>query len=181
MSDNPEIWAELKEKLPWEKNEEGKQKRIEQWQKIDVNGNGYLSLAEVDKAMRDVIGLPILFGLKPVLMRAFQAAKSVAPSKSKYDDDYIQKQEYRLLLKYLRQYYEYWVAFVKVDKDGDRRISFEEFEQAKDVMLKWGIDISSDPKAQFEECDADGGGMILFSEFCDWAIKKNLDLDDDDD
>jgi len=23
--------------------------------------------------------------------------------------------------------------------------------------------------------------MVLFIEFCDWAIKKNLDLDDDDD
>ena len=23
--------------------------------------------------------------------------------------------------------------------------------------------------------------MILFDEFCEWAIKKNLDLDDDDD
>jgi hypothetical protein len=22
--------------------------------------------------------------------------------------------------------------------------------------------------------------MVLFSEFCDWAIKKNLDLEDDD-
>jgi len=45
--------------------------RIKQWNYIDVNGNGYLSLAEVDKGMRDVIKLPILFQLKPVLMRAF--------------------------------------------------------------------------------------------------------------
>jgi len=26
----------------------------------------------------------------------------------------------------------------------------------------------------------DGKGMVLFSEFCDWAIKKSLDLEDDD-
>ena len=45
------------------------------WDGFDVNGNGYLSLAEVDKGMRDVVQLPTLFGLKPVLMRAFQAAK----------------------------------------------------------------------------------------------------------
>lgn len=38
---------------------------------MDMNGNGYLSLAEVDKGMRDVIRLPTLFELKPVLMRAF--------------------------------------------------------------------------------------------------------------
>ena len=28
--------------------------------------------------------------------------------------------------------------------------------------------------------DKDGGGMVLFVEFCDWAIKKNLDIEDDD-
>jgi hypothetical protein len=40
-----------------------------------VNGNGYISLAEVDKGIRDVLVLPILFATKPVLMRAFMAAK----------------------------------------------------------------------------------------------------------
>jgi hypothetical protein len=29
------------------------------------------------------------------------------------------------------------------------------------------------------EADADGMGMILFNEFCSWAIKKQLDLNDD--
>lgn len=29
--------------------------RLEQWAGMDVNGNGYLSLAEVDKGMRDVV------------------------------------------------------------------------------------------------------------------------------
>ena len=32
--------------------------RIKQWKAIDINGNGLLSLAEVDKGMRDVIKLP---------------------------------------------------------------------------------------------------------------------------
>ena len=41
-----------------------------------MNNNGLLSLAEVDKGMRDVVKLPALFKLKPVLMRAFQAAKN---------------------------------------------------------------------------------------------------------
>ena len=47
-------------------------------------------------------------------------------------------------------------------------------------MEKWGIDMSNQ-EAQWKECDKDGSGMILFDEFCEWAIKKNLDLDDDDD
>jgi hypothetical protein len=47
-------------------------------------------------------------------------------------------------------------------------------------MQKWGIKIN-DPKQSFKEADSDGKGMILFIEFCDWAIRKNLDLEDDDD
>jgi len=181
MSSNndDDVWAQLKEKLPYERTEEEKQKRMDQWNKIDVNGNGYLSLAEVDKGMRDVVGLPILFENKPVLMRAFQAAKSVAPSASDKDDNYIQKKEYRLLLQYLRQYYEFWLAFERLDTDDDRRIGFEEFVEGKDMLTKWNIDMS-DPEAQWQKCDKNSGGKILFSEFCDWAIQKNLDLDYDD-
>lgn len=39
----------------------------------------------------------------------------------------------------------------------------------------------SDPEAQWKEADSDQGGMILFDEFCEWAINKNLNLEDDDD
>jgi hypothetical protein len=37
-----------------------------------------------------------------------------------------------------------------------------------------------DPKQTWKEVDRNGGGKILFNEFCDWAIHKNLDLEDDD-
>ena len=48
-------WATLNSKLPYKKNDEEYQKRSEIWESIDVNGNGYLSLAEVDKGLRDVL------------------------------------------------------------------------------------------------------------------------------
>ena len=48
------------------------------------------------------------------------------------------------------------------------------------MLSNWGIDIS-DPKALWKEADKDGGGEILFAEFVDWAISKNLDIEDDDD
>merc|ERR1712043_82410 len=80
--------------------------------------------------MRDVVQLPELFDIKPVLMRAFSAAKVYKKSKGKKsydDDDYVSKGEYRVLLKYLRMYYEYWVAFDRIDTSDDRRISMTEF------------------------------------------------------
>ena len=146
VSKHDHIWDELKVKLPWHKTPEDLERRIAMWNLIDVNGNGYLSLAEVDKGMRDVVCLPALFALKPVLMRAFTAAKTKVKAKNIHGDDYITKGEFRFLLKFLRQYFEYWVAFDKIDTDDDRRVSHAEFVQAKPMLEKWGIDMSQPEK-----------------------------------
>ena len=124
------IWEVLKQRLPFEKSAAHTRERENQWMQIDVNGNGLLSLAEVDKGLRDIIRLPALFNAKPVIQRAFTAAKTKVKSKSMYGDDYIQKSEYRFFLKYLRMYYEYWVAFDLIDLDGDKRLTFKEFQIA---------------------------------------------------
>ena len=60
-------------------------------------GNGILSLAEVDKAMRDVLAIDDLFDSKPAIMRAFQLAKNCTKSKRSdgHGDDYIEKKEFR--------------------------------------------------------------------------------------
>lgn len=56
-------------------------------------------------------------------MRAYQAAKNKLKAKSKYGDDYISRAEFRYFLQYLRQYYEYWVAFNRIDANNDHRIN----------------------------------------------------------
>lgn len=73
-----------------------------------MNNNGFLSLAEVDKGIRDVLQLPELFDAKPVLIRAFNASKAKMKSKSPHGDDYVSKAEFRFLLTYLRLYYFLW-------------------------------------------------------------------------
>lgn len=112
-------------------------------------------------------------------MRAFSSAKNKLKSKNSYGDDYVSRAEFRYLLMYLRQYYEYWIAFDEIDTNDDRRISLDEFVKAYPTMERWGI--KGDPVELFKEADGDGKGMVLFNEFCRWAIKKNLDLDTDDD
>ena len=47
----------IHEKLPLKKNEEDFKKRKHMFSEFDVNGNGYLSLAEVDKGITDVLGI----------------------------------------------------------------------------------------------------------------------------
>lgn len=87
--------------------------------------------------------------------------------------------EFRIFLVYLRQYFEYWVMFERMDNSGDKQISFEEFEKAIPLMEKWGVKID-DPQQEFKRIDVNGGGSLTFDEFCSYAIKKSLDLETDD-
>jgi len=174
-------WAAITAKLPSEKTPEAKAHRKKMFNEFDPNGNGILSLAEVDKAVRDVLQLDAVFDAKPAIMRAFQIAKNCTKSKREdvSGDDYIEFKEFRFFLLSLRQYFEYYVAFVRCDTNSDHKISLQEFVNAKDKIEKWVGQI--DAEKTFNEIDTNGGGSILFDEFCNWAIKKNLDLEDDDD
>ena len=100
-----------------------------------------------------MLNLPTLFDLKPVLLRAFNSAKDKVKSKHSYGDDYVSRGEFRLILKYLRQYYEYWVAFERLDSDGDRRITYSEFLAAKNALERWGIDMSQ-PETRWDEANS---------------------------
>ena len=175
-------WEELYQKLPTERDPASRERRQAMFNQFDPNGNGVLSLAEVDKAIRDVLAIDAIFDAKPPIMRAFQIAKNC--TKSTRSDgvgpDYIEFLEFRYFLRSLRQYFEYWVAFKRIDDNDDRRLNFEEFKDAMPEIRKW-VGAIKDPKAEFNIIDKNGGGMILFDEFVSWAFSKNLDLDDDDD
>ena len=70
--------------------------------------------------------------------------------------------------------------FGRLDSDGDRRVSLDEFRSAVPMLAQWGLNVT-DPEAVFREIDTDGGGQVLFDEFCQWAASNNLDIEDDDD
>ena len=172
-------WEGLLQRLPIKKTAEERAKRRKIWSAIDMNGNGYVSLAEFDRGVRDVLNLPKIFTLKKVLMRAYQTAKDKIKGKSKHSKDYIEWLEFRILLVYLRQYFEYYVMFCRIDTSDDFKVDLKEFKKAMPTLEKWGVKIS-DPAAEFKKIDNNNSGSIMFDEFCDYAIKKNLDLEDDD-
>ena len=108
-------WEGFLKKLPVKKTEAERTQRKKIWKAIDMNGNGYVSLAEFDRAVRDVLALPQIFSLKKVLIRAFTAAKDKIKGKAKQSQDYVEWLEFRYILVYLRQYFEYYVIFCRVD------------------------------------------------------------------
>ena len=141
-----------------------KQARKELFQRIDVNGNGGLSLAEIDKAVVEgVIGAALHcpdFDHKPALIRAVKAADASG-------DDFIQRAEFAKLLSYLVYFNNLWHKFEEIDSDGDRRLDLPEFAQGCATL---GLELSeSEAAAEFAVVDRDGGGMVLFEEFCTWS------------
>ena len=82
-------------------------------------------------------------------------------------------------LQCLRQYFEYYLAFKRVDRSDDDRISLQEFKEQQNLIERWvGVFNAED---EFRKIDTNDGGTILFDEFCNWALRKNNDLEDDDD
>ena len=92
------------------------------FERFDPNGNGYLSLAEVDKGLHESLGLEGVYNCKPAIIRAFNAAKGLKKGGSGHDDDFVTKVEFRMLLVYLKQYFELFQIFDGIDTGNDRRI-----------------------------------------------------------
>ena len=108
-----------------------------------------------------------LFHAKPVLLRAFNAAKNKHGTQDGANADYIEFHEFRTLLWYLRQYFEYWVMFNRIDTSHDHRLSFAEFKLALAEIRKWGVAVD-DAKAAFAEVDEDGTHVWQLCSFmCD--------------
>jgi len=167
-------YAAIAAALPTEKTPEQKEKRKAMFSQFDPNGNGYLSLAEVDKGLHETYGLEGVYSCKPAIIRAFNAAKDLKPAATGRDDDYVTRIEFRMLLVYLKQYFELFQIFAGIDAGGDRRIDADEFAAAAPKLREWGMAVDEDTKKTFDEIDGNGGGQILFVEFSEWAIKKNL-------
>ena len=175
-------WNKIKEKLPTSKSKEDQAKRLKMFRQFDPDGNGFLSSAEVNKAIRRVLNIDEqVFDVKPAIDKAFSIAKDSKPSKGKLRDvmneadENIEIGEFKFFLLSLRQYFEYYVAFARLDTDSDQKITLEEFESAQDRMEAWVGKI--DAQKCFKKIDKKNLGYIHFDEFCKWAIKKNLDLE----
>jgi hypothetical protein len=98
-------WAGLSAKLPSGTSTEDRKSRSSLWRTLDMNGNGYVSLAELDRFM-SVLQVDAVYGAKPVMIRAFNASKGAAKTKSKLGADYVEKREFRRLLLNVRLYLE---------------------------------------------------------------------------
>ena len=134
------------------------------WDILDVNGNNLVSLAEIDKLV--VYTYPILNN-KKALMRAY---KQTCLKDGGDGDAWVEPKELPQLLQNLIYFNKLYAAFVSIDRDFDRRLDLDEFKKgAKKLKMKLS---KSQLKKEFNAMDANGGGVVLFDEFCVWYTKK---------
>lgn len=144
---------------------------------IDKNGNGFLSLAELDLAVRTQW---TDFNHREALIRAYKLAdmKSADGKKDGFlswnDDE--KKCEFSRFLKYLHLYVDYWRKFTEIDIDQDGCLERDEWRLKAGNLLQMEL-TDEELDLVFDDLDADGGGRVRFDEFCAWAAKAFGDME----
>jgi len=133
-------WEALRKTFPSDRTPSQAAARKQLFKMMDYNGNGMISLAEVDKCIIENLGLGDVFP-KKVMLRAFYAANQVAPKNGTLTDDMVTFSEFRVLMCALRRYLECYEVFDVVDSlvERDGRIDTAEVEKAADILKQYGL------------------------------------------
>jgi len=144
------------------------------WSACDFNGNGMCSLAEIDKMV--IEQFPALHHPR-ALIRAYKKATAADPTRSYKGnaDSFIQRQEFVCLLKNIIYFNRVFAVFEAIDTGDDHRIDVGEFKKGLPLL---GLHLSAhDAEATFRQIDRDGGGQLLFEEFCAWLERTHAPVD----
>ena len=126
------------------------------WNQVDFNNNGIVSLAELDKLVVEK-GWDIS---KPALMRAYKKTTL----KDGDGDAWVERKEFAAFMRNMFFFDRLWDVFDDIDTGDDRRIDVGEFKAG---MAQLGSRLSDEEaQAEFAKIDRNGGGQILFKEFC---------------
>jgi len=130
---------------------------------LDFNGNNLCSLAEIDKW---VVETYALLNHKPALMRAFKATTEAGHD----TDEYVHKKDFKRLILNLFYFNKLFWLFDQVDEGHDRKLNLKEFTW---VLTMCGAQTSERTAAvEFKKVDTNGGGEILFDEFCKYFAQN---------
>ena len=173
-----DIWQSLSSKLPWRQTPEHQLLRQEFFQRMDTNASGQLSYSELYEGVRNVLQCDELFDAEPVIKEAYKHAAAYGNKRKKKNAakyPFITFKQFRALLWYLREYFEYWIIFNEVDTSHDSRLTFDElnvFLENENTKSK-GL-IIQDPYKQFKKLDKANKGYILFNQFAHWALDQDI-------
>ena len=110
---------------------------------------------------------------KPALMRAYKQTTQ----RDGDGDPWVEKFEFPALLRNLVFFNKIYAVFDDVDTGDDRRIDFGEFKAG---LGKVGLQYDdAKAKQEFAKIDTNGGGQVLFDEFCIWVAETTCPVSKD--
>jgi Ca2+-binding EF-hand superfamily protein len=143
------------------------------WKKLDYNGNGVVSLAEIDKMVVEMIkaGLwPEWLNNKPALMRAYKKTIHIDGD----GDAWVQKKEFHALLLnvfWFNKLFKIFHSIASVEERTDRRIDFNNFHEGMSKLGLGSLD-KAEALKEFQCMDMNGEGQVLFVEFCAYVRRR---------
>ena len=141
-------------------------------------------------------GRDLFSAFRPCYIRAFNDAKDykadtgakIKGTKKATDDDYVSKEEFRLFNAYVCIYAAMYDGFSKIDGGGagrdakdDRRVDLEEWLKGYKGVSDYGFvafaSITDDASATavFKQIDANGGGIVLLEEWCEFLKAAEIE------
>jgi Ca2+-binding EF-hand superfamily protein len=158
------------QEIAWQQCTVDPAKMKKEWNRLDSNGNGLVSGAEVDTWVQQ--------HHKPLRVRAVikQAVIQTLKSSDGTVAEYIKRDTFPNLLVNFVACMRAWIMFDGMNKSDesvglkDKRIEFGEFRNG---LMHLSHNVTEDVvKVEWAQVDSDGKGMVLFNEFSDWHRMK---------
>lgn len=141
-------WGEMAAKLPASLSDPSEIKARERlWIELDENRNGHISLSEVLNGFENILPPEAT----PAIKAAFHFAKAYIKTDLK-SNEFVEPAEFRYFLVALKMRFEYLMAFQRIDKNSDGKITIKEFLQARPEIERW-IGYMADPEQEFRSID----------------------------
>jgi len=176
----PVDWEAVDKKIPVAATPDGRAARAKLFLSFDPNGNGLLSLTEVNGGLPNLVsGLVKTRDFRPAIKCAFALARNAAaPDKGeskkakKENESMVDHSEFHALLIAFRQFIEMDIMFDSIDKDGTRMLNWKELEQALPKLEDWNLGKKSEVKKRWFKDD--WTESLKYEDFAEWAINKKL-------
>ena len=148
-------WTSIAAVLPCGMANADKQGRMRMFTEVDGNGNGFLSLVEVQRAIRKKMGDQDARDFKGEVERAFDEAKASKAKKGmEAGDAFVDRKEFREMLVHLKRHF-FWALVASLGSvfaADDHQIDQTTFKHVVDQLSGWGV-VNVDLAAEFHAID----------------------------
>jgi len=130
----------IRELIPTKKIPEQKTKRQNLFSLFDRKNLGYLTEEDMRYGIINILKLGEVCEAEDAISTAYRSSCGAVKFKNKSTDliqnSTIQFQEFRIFFVYLRQYFEFYLIYKKIDNNGDGKLSLKEFTQVIPALNK---------------------------------------------